>query len=386
MARRYRRSRHVLCYWTDAGAVIYNYATAVQAQATDLMWQLLDFCADWRTPVDVRRAVAPRLPHRVVGELLDSLVSATFFEASDRSRIPSEVRMDAWDMWNPSAGFFHTASRQCTWGDRNALNRKLKTKARTSPMPESVKPPGRHRVALPNALRPTAISKALMNRRTWRRFGKQPIELVELAQLLRLTSGITHWLTVPGLGEVPLKTSPSGGARHPIETYVFARHVRDVPAGIYRYAPERHELDRLHLGATRKELKNLIPKQPWFAEASVVLFFTALFERMQWRYEFARAYRSVLLETGHVCQTFLLSATSLGLAPFCTMAINDLRLEALLGVDGVSEAVLYAAGAGTQPRDGGRAIMPAGDPPAKTRVHDLRDARALARNAEELLR
>ncbi len=195
-------------------------------------------------------------------------------------------------------------------------------------MPVSVKPPGRRRVTLPDAVRTTAIAKVLMDRRTWRRFGKQPIERIELAQLLRLTSGITHWLTVPGLGEVPLKTSPSGGARHPIETYVLALDVRDVPGGIYRYAPERHELDLLRDGATREELEKLIPKQPWFANAAVVFFFTAVFERTQWRYEFARAYRSVILEAGHVCQTFLMTATSLGLAPFSTMAIDDARLEA----------------------------------------------------------
>jgi len=384
VTRRYRRSRHVLCYWTDAGAVVYNYATAVQAQATDLTWQLLDYCSKWRTPVDVRRAVAPRLPHGVVGELLESLVSATFFETSDRSRPPSEVRMDAWRNWNPSAGFFHTVSRQSTWGDREALNRRLETKARTSPMPVSIKTPSRRHLTLPDAFRTTAISKVLMNRRTWRRFGKQPIERVELAQLLRLTSGITHWLTVPSLGEVPLKTTPSGGSRHPIETYVLALDVRDVPAGIYRYAPERHELDLLRDGATRQELEKLIPKQPWFANAAVVLFFTAVFERTQWRYEFARAYRTVLLEAGHVCQTFLLTATSLGLAPFSTMAIDDARFEAMLGVDGISEAVLYAAGAGTRPAHKGRAIMPPGDLPARTRVNDLRKARALHRNAEEL--
>lgn len=380
---RYRRSRHVLCYWTDVGAVIYNYATAVQAQGTDLLWQCLDFCDDWRTPSEVRRAVAPRLAHSVLLELLESLVSATFVEASDRRRIAKEERMDAWKHWNPSAGFFHTVSRQCSWGDRTSFSRKLSAKARAVGLPPSVKPSGLARFALPAVRRTTPLSKLLLERKTWRRFGRRPIERIELAELLRWTSGITHWLTIPGLGEVPLKTSPSGGARHPIETYVVVLRVRDVAAGVYRYAPERHELDLLRAGSSRAELRKLIPKQPWFADAALVIFFTALFERSQWRYEFPRAYRSVLIEAGHVCQTFLLAATSLGLAPFSTMAIDDKRLEALLGVDGISEAVLYAAGAGTRPGSGGRAIMPASDSPAKTRVHDLREARALSRKAEE---
>jgi SagB-type dehydrogenase family enzyme len=220
-----------------------------------------------------------------------------------------------------------------------------------------------------------------MDRRTWRQFGKRPIERTELAQLLRLTSGITHWLTVPDLGEVPLTTSPSGGARHPIETYVVVSRVRDVPAGIYRYAPDRHELDLLRAGATADELRMMIPQQPWFADAGMAIFFTALFERTQWRYEFPRAYRAVLLEAGHICQTFLLAATALGLAPFSTMAIDDARLEALLGLDGISEAVLYAAGAGTRPRTGGRAVMPAGEALPVTRVNNVREARASRRRS-----
>jgi SagB-type dehydrogenase family enzyme len=382
----YRRSRHVLCYWTDAGAVVYNYATAVQAQGTDLILQILDCCNRWRTATDVRKAVAQGLPESVVRELLESLVSATFFEASDRGRLTKEERMDAWKPWNPSAGFFHTASRQCSWGDRESFAAQLKVKARSVPMPAPVKPPRLQRLPLPPASRATPLSRVLLERKTWRRFGRKPIEHIELSQLLRLTSGITHWLTVPGLGEVPLKTSPSGGARHPIETYVVSLRVRGVPAGVYRYAPDRHELDVIRVGATGGELRKIIPKQPWFAGAGVVVFFTALFERTQWRYEFPRAYRTVLIEAGHVCQTFLLTATSLGLAPFSTMAIDDARLEGVLGVDGISEAVLYAAGAGTRPRGGGRVIMPVGDPPPATRVNSLRESRTLSRDDKDLRR
>ena len=90
MTRRYRRSRHVLCHWTDAGAVVYNYATAVQAQGTDLMWQLLDCCSDWRTAAEVQRLWAGGLPKRVVLDLLESLVNATFVQASDGARSKRE--------------------------------------------------------------------------------------------------------------------------------------------------------------------------------------------------------------------------------------------------------------------------------------------------------
>ena len=86
---------------------------------------------------------------------------------------------------------------------------------------------------------------------------------------------------------------------------------------------------------------------------------TAVFPRVLWRYDYPRAYRAVLIEAGHLCQTFLLTATWLGLAPFCSMALADSRIERDLGVDGVTESVLYAAGVGTRP--------PGGRPPRRPR-------------------
>jgi hypothetical protein len=61
-----------------------------------------------------------------------------------------------------------------------------------------------------------------------------------------------------------------------------------------------------------------------------------------------RAYRTVLLDAGHVCQTFCLVSTWLGLAPFCTMALRDTLIEKDLGLDGIAESVLYIAGVGLQ--------------------------------------
>jgi SagB-type dehydrogenase family enzyme len=76
------------------------------------------------------------------------------------------------------------------------------------------------------------------------------------------------------------------------------------------------------------------------------VFLTAVFPRARWKYRFPRAYRTVLIEAGHFCQTFCLVATSLGLAPFCTMALAESRIEKALGVN---EGVIYAAGVGKRP-------------------------------------
>ena len=69
---------------------------------------------------------------------------------------------------------------------------------------------------------------------------------------------------------------------------------------------------------------------------------------MIWKYNSPRAYRTVLLDAGHVCQTFCLVSTWLGLAPFCTMAMRDTLIEQDLGLDGISESAFYIAGVGLQ--------------------------------------
>jgi SagB-type dehydrogenase family enzyme len=81
---------------------------------------------------------------------------------------------------------------------------------------------------------------------------------------------------------------------------------------------------------------------------------TAVFSRVMWKYRQPRAYRVVLLDAGHLCQTFCLVATWLGLAPFCTAALKDTLIEQNLRLDGISESVLYIAGVGLPSRRVGK--------------------------------
>ncbi len=54
----------------------------------------------------------------------------------------------------------------------------------------------------------------------------------------------------------------------------------------------------------------------------------------------------LLLDAGHLGQTFHLICTKLGLAPFTTAATQDTAIEAELGLDGVAEIALYTAATG----------------------------------------
>src|SRR5262249_21904395 len=205
----------------------------------------------------------------------------------------------------------------------------------------------------------------MLARRTWRRFSKKPLPLESLATLLGLTCGIHDWLHIPGQGALPLTTSPSGGARNPIELYVWARRVHGLPQGLYHYAADVHRLELVRRQRVPPSVQRYVPTQYWFENAAALIFFSAVFERYQWKYTYARAYRATLIEAGHRCQSFCLAATWLGLAPFCTMALADSDVDSDLGLDGISESVLYAAGVGVRPRGDDVRSTPQGFPPAR---------------------
>jgi SagB-type dehydrogenase family enzyme len=194
-----------------------------------------------------------------------------------------------------------------------------------------------------------------MARSTHRQFSGKPLKLETVSQLLSLVWGVTGYLYSPLFGKLPHKTSPSGGARHPGEVYLMALRVKGLGAGLYHYHPSRHHLERISTHATPDKAWRYCAGQDYARKAGALFLMTAVFGRTMWKYQHARAYRVVLLDAGHLCQTFCLVATWLGLAPFCTAAIKDTLIEEDLGIDGIRESVLYVAGVGlptTTPRVG----------------------------------
>ncbi len=347
---RYRRSPYLVMHWRDAQLLLVNYAAATTVEAAPLVLDVLDRFSDWQD-VDAVAAQLPNIPAPLFRELVDALVSHGALE-SDAQAQPHPLH--TWKGWNPAAAFFHHTTKDVKFTPKDETNARLKKRAKTQPIPPPLKPPyAGKRVPLPTPRRDGAFPHVLLERRTWRRFGASPLPLDALATLLGLTWGVQSWIEIDGWGRMPLKTAPSGGARHSIEAYVVARRVAGLKPGIYHYQPASHELHlvRAHktAAATRDTIVDYLPRQPWYGDASALVLMSSVFSRVQWRYGFPRAYRTVLAEAGHHCQTFCLTATWLGLAPFCTMGLADSRIERDLKIDGVTESVLYAAGIAPRP-------------------------------------
>ena len=356
-AATFRRSPHLVAYWRNGSLRICNYATNHTVAAGHLVCELLDFCNDWRSIDDIAGGLSSG-PSPHISALVEKLVSLSLLERSDLSADRRVQAMDRLGPWNPEAGFFHTATRDVAFSSpQKAARYRRQARIRQS-RPAAVKRyPGVERIDLP---RPDAVGefpRVLLARRTWRRYSSAPVRLDELATILGLTAGVQHWVQADG-HLAPLKTFPSGGARHAIECYVVVRKVQGLKAGIYHYASDRHSLERLRGPVPIQRLRAYMPTSGYFANASVMVFFTAVFERILWRYPYSRAYRAALVEAGHACQTFCLTATWRGLAPYCIMGLADSLIEQDLGIDGITESVLYAAGVGRPPRGTTWAALP----------------------------
>jgi SagB-type dehydrogenase family enzyme len=326
-----------------------NYATGAFVRADPLASDVLDFFDRWRT---IDRLVA-RHPSHSLSELrtmVNVLARRSLLVRRSSKENLRIANMEAWDGWNPAAGFFHMVTKDVPYVLDRAAERA--SRARTQGMPPPFKRySGARTYPLPAVQTEDSFASVLRARRTWRRFSSRPLQLDDLGTLLGLTFGVQGWFQVSG-GRAPFKTSPSGGARHPIEAYVLVKNVKGLNRGAYHYAADRHVLERLGAASRMGPVSRYLPTQSWFNSAAALIFMTAIFPRTQWRYGFARAYRVVLAEAGHLCQTFCLAATRLSLAPFCSMALADSRIEQDLDLDGISESVLYAAGVGTRPRNG----------------------------------
>jgi len=358
---------HLVLYWRNGGLAVHNYATGEIAGATPDVCEVLDFCGTWRTASQISSQLAIGLG--LGRALVRRLVARGLLQRADRKPDARTRAMSAIDEWNPAAGLFHSASRQVRFLSPREAQTLARSRAAARPMPPPVKRlRGLPSVRLPRPITSGEFPAVLRARRTWRRYGSGPVSLADLATALGLSGGVQQWIPTE-FGRLPLKTSPSGGARHPIELYVCVRNVKGLPAGIYHYAADVHRLERMRAGNPTARLRAWMPHSEYFARAAFVVIMTAVLDREVWRYPYSRAYRAAIAEAGHVCQTFCLTATWLGLAPFCLMGLDDEAIEKELGIDGVRETVLYVAGAAARPRGSSWAPRPTGTLPAKTNPH-----------------
>lgn len=185
------------------------------------------------------------------------------------------------------------------------------------------------------------IWSVIMKRRSVRDYGKDKTITVDiLSQLLWASNGVS----AVKFG-IPLRTAPSAGALYPVETYVFANRVDGLSKGIYHYRVIDHELELIVGGDFAFSLRKAAIDQDMFVDAVCVFIWTAVIDRCRVRYG-ERAFRYIFLDAGHICQNLYLASTALGLFCCAVGAFFDDEVNTLLGIDGVTESVIYMATVG----------------------------------------
>jgi SagB-type dehydrogenase family enzyme len=159
-----------------------------------------------------------------------------------------------------------------------------------------------------------ALERCIKQRRSVRGFRDQMLNQDQLGQLLWAAQGIT---CADGKRAVP-----SAGALYPLELYVACGQVASLASGVYRYAPEGHELLLVAPGHQREKLVVAARDQEWIAGAPAMICIAAVFERTTVKYgNRGRGY--VYMEAGHAAENLMLQALTLGHATTMVGAFSD---------------------------------------------------------------
>lgn len=194
------------------------------------------------------------------------------------------------------------------------------------------------------------VIDAIRERRSRREYSAEPFSLEELSYLLWASQGISRIdRDEQGKTVAQFRTVPSGGSRHPFETYLIISRVAGVTPGLYRYLPVEHQLLVIREDLTMaKRVTEACYGQAFTGNAAVVFVWSALPYRTEWHYGWI-AEKLVAIDAGHVCQNLYLAAESLHGGVCAVLGYNQARLDALIGLDGKDEFVIYLAAAGKTP-------------------------------------
>lgn len=220
---------------------------------------------------------------------------------------------------------------------------------RTQPPLEKPYPPDAPLVALPPVDGAVGSQKGmyscLKQRRSVRKYTDAPLTLEELSYLLWATQGVQR---IFGKNYATFRPVPSGGARHPFETYLVINRVTGLADGVYRYLPLNHQLLLMfHVDNCPKIMAGLALNQPFVGESAAVFIWSCLPYRGEWRYHMA-AHKTMLLDAGHLCQNLYLACESIDCGTCAIGAYDQEGLDQFLQLDGVEEFVVYLAPVGRQ--------------------------------------
>jgi len=171
-------------------------------------------------------------------------------------------------------------------------------------------------------------------------FGQEEdLGLGNISRLLYFTNGVTGILQYPNGSKLYLRAAPTAGGLYPTEIYLAVRDIPHLENGIYNFQVRDHTLIPLWEGNFWSEFSQYCFGHEAIQQSKLVVIMTAVFWRSAWRYE-DRAYRRILLDTGHVLGNLNCYAQKEGLGVYPISGFFDQALNRLLFLEEDKEGVL----------------------------------------------
>lgn len=286
-------------------------------------------------------------------------VSKDLAEANLISKTPFPV--DDWG-WDVLSKIYHVGTKNPPVG-HNTENYQEHfshyidfSYAATKTAPEALTERGGLAYALPKpnlkALEEACFWDTVYNRKTCRDFYEDsPLSQVQLSTLLYVSFGYIHksWPDLEDRKVEPYamrKSSPSVGGLNCCEAYVIALNVTGLEQGVYHYCSHQHKLSEINIRNYSGDINELLKGQSFAVNLSFITVITARLEKCWHKYGHSRAYSAVLIDAGHISQTFHLTASALKLQSWLTGIFSNEKIERMLGIAETTEVPLFIVGAG----------------------------------------
>jgi SagB-type dehydrogenase family enzyme len=168
-----------------------------------------------------------------------------------------------------------------------------------------------------------ALDEVLAKRRSIRQLDpKASLTKAQLSQLCWAAQGITD--------DKGHRTAPSARATYPLDLYVVVGRVEGVPAGLYRYVPQGHRLERRGGADVRDRLLAGGATQPWIKDSAVI--FALVWNPKGTESMGPRAEPFGMVEVGLAGENLLLEVTSLGLGSTFVGGFDPAKTRQVLGL------------------------------------------------------
>lgn len=201
------------------------------------------------------------------------------------------------------------------------------------------------------------IGPVIRSRRSVRQYSGKTVSLQELSTLLYHSKGITGHLHLEDAPEtvtlgkdlhIDQRATGSGGGLYPIDLFVMALNVEQIPVGAYRYLPKYHALKPAGSSSPLPPVTKLAQFGEIEVEKSAFLlcYVYNVFENARKYGEAGLGF--AFIEAGAIAAHIHLLCTALGLGSCDVGSFSKTRFERMLDADGISRHMIHLTVVGKQ--------------------------------------